>query len=84
MKAVFNAREHGLKEWTSLLLRADPEFKTVRVDRLASSPLALIEVSWDKKQHLQGKLRFAEMLAVLLNSMSVTWKLQQAIVLPVR
>jgi hypothetical protein len=49
MKALFNARERGLNEWTSLLLRADPEFKIVRVDGLASSPLALIEVSWDKK-----------------------------------
>ena len=46
MKALFNAKERDLDDWNSLLLKADSRFKIQRVNKLASSPLALIEVSW--------------------------------------
>ena len=48
MKAMFNAKERDLQDWTSLLSKADPRFKILRVNKLASSPLVLIEVSWDE------------------------------------
>ena len=47
MKAMFNAKERDLNDWNNLLLKADPRFKILRVNKLTSSPLALIEVSWD-------------------------------------
>lgn len=48
MKAVFNAKERDLNDWNSLLLKADLRFKVSKVNKLASSPLALIEVRWDE------------------------------------
>lgn len=48
MKAVFNAKERDLKDWTNLFLQADLRFKFTRVHKLASSALALIEVGWDE------------------------------------
>ena len=47
MKAMFNAKERDLEDWNSLLLKADLRYKILKVNKLASSPLALIEVSWD-------------------------------------
>ena len=47
MKAMFNAKERDFHDWNSLLVKADARFKILKVNKLASSPLALIEVSWD-------------------------------------
>ena len=47
MKAMFNAKERDLDDWSSLLLKADPRFKILNINKLLSSPLALIEVGWD-------------------------------------
>lgn len=46
MKAVFNAKERDLDDWTSLFQKADSRFSITEVKRLPSSSLALIEVGW--------------------------------------
>ena len=46
MKAVFNAKERDLEDWTSLVQKADSRFSIIDIKRLPSSSLALIEVGW--------------------------------------
>lgn len=55
MKALFNAKERDLNDWTTLLQKVERRFKVVRVNRLAKSLLVLIEVSWQEEIHLDGK-----------------------------
>lgn len=48
MKALFNAKERDRNDWTNLLLKTDPRFQIVKINEQASSPLALIEISWNE------------------------------------
>lgn len=46
MMAMFNSKERSEMEWRKLIQEADPRFNFASIQRLAPSPLAVMELIW--------------------------------------